>query len=226
LVKAREKEKLTWPFGKRIGQVRISSNEFAKLIENWVTNDNLSATSKHHEFSSIEDIESNLPLFAGNVEVKICRQVNFDPNEIRINLGPCTVIDSYSKSKETELLIERISSELKHYRIPVLGYLAIVPQFYWALIMFASIWLMPTPEQPFPQYIAGLSMRANAAVVLGLFGVSMAALILAFLPSVYYNPRETFWQRNRDTIIVGILMLLIGAAVGETTGFLSNAGEK
>jgi hypothetical protein len=214
LVSYKEKEK--WPFAKRVGHIRISSQDLVQLLGSCAENGAVSATSKRHTFSSLDDIKENLPLFFGEMELTIrTEDEDMYSSPVIVNLGGCATVGAYSQNQDLDLRIEKIAKELKHFRIPIFGYLSIVPLFFWVTMLGILFWLVPSPGEPMYVSIPWVSEKTNSYLLLSAIIISLVSIMVAIFPPVYYNPRRTFWQRNRDNIALAAISVLVGAALTE-----------
>ena len=207
-----EREK--WPFAKRVGHVRISSQGLVQLLTELGEDCHVSAKTKRHNFSSLDDIKENLSLFFGEIEIKLRNGAASSKIDtlvaIEVKLGACATVGVFSNSLETDVRLEGIANKLRPYRIPILGYLTIVPLFLWMAVALLAVWALPSADDPIPSYLPWVSERVNAGIVLAPIVLGVLAFAVAALPPVYYNPRQTFWQRNRDKIALAIIGVIIG----------------
>ncbi|MEP3785235.1 hypothetical protein [Ascidiaceihabitans sp.] len=215
------KEKEKWPFAKRIGQVRISSQELISLLERWAGDGTVTAASKRHQFSSLEDIKDNISIFSGKLEIRITAPTGF-AQSIDVSLEDCAKVGSHSNDPDIALQVEKIIRDLKVYRVPLLGYLTIIPGFLWAFAFTLLVWLIPGPEDIESFSLFGLSKQNTIPLWLGAICLSILGFIMSTIPQVFYNPRETFWQRVKDQIALVVITLIIGAGFTELVRWILN----
>ena len=198
-----------------------------ELLERWSVDGDISASSNKHTFSSLDDVKGNLALFAGELSVKMrFRAKDVGTYLITIELGNCATVRVSPIDELTEVKLEKMAKELSEYRTPILGYLPIVPMFCWALLFIFMIWTVPGSGQPMPSIFPWASEKTNLVLWFVTLGISILGFAASAFPQVYYNPRQTFWQRNKDKIALGVIMLLLGAFLTEVLRWLVEGMNK
>ena len=209
------KEPLKWPFAKPIGRIRLSGRELIDLFRKYSSSDvTISAETNSHHFDSIEDMEENLSLLQGDTKVAICFGASYGPRFI-VQFGYCTNIDSIYITEEGEgsqkALRQRLEADLRSLRTPVIWLFSLIPRFVWwggtlGLTLGSGLQLKDWPQNPF-----GLDLNL-ANFFFAMFAMS---LLLGFVKPVYFARTDTFWMRNKDKILIGVLMLTIGFLLSE-----------
>ncbi|WP_281973558.1 hypothetical protein [Ruegeria faecimaris] len=206
----KELEKPQWPIGKPLGHVRISGSELIHLLEKYESPETkISAETSRYRFDGVKDMKDNLPLLRGNTKIEISPEGIMQPSLVA-KLGYCTTIRlrnfGSEKNEDLELLRQKIEAELKSFRTPVLWPFTIVPRFVWIGAML-GFWINDffagTDAETQP-----VSLGANFETAL--YVAFLLLVILEFVSPVYHSRSDTFWQRNKDKIIVGVIMLFVG----------------
>ncbi|MBO6882515.1 MAG: hypothetical protein JJ869_02910 [Marivita sp.] len=208
-------EKPEWPLGKPIGHIRISGKSLIELLRKYESTDiKISAETKNHSFEGVDDMEENLPLLQGKTTVKLQSKGQW-ANQITIKFNYCTSIETRANTEtentEIKALRQKLEADLKSLRTPIIWIFTLIPRFVWWGIILGLILSNVAPiersNQPETHFEASFALIPWAMWIISLF-------INLFNP-VYYSRQDTFWQRNKDKFIVGVIMLLAGAALTE-----------
>lgn len=197
----------------RIPPVRIESRELLAIVREMSDSGSLdvSAETDQHKFESLEDIERNIELLRGSVEIFL--------GPVRINLtnGLSRGVSirwgvAESDLANAEALAERFVARISEYRIRLtrgstLNILSLGLSFLLTYYLFLPVvvsWL-PTASE--------LLLFGGLLFIYWIGGISFLGLIFKDKDVVYFSEREGFVSRNADKILTGFLMLIAGAAV-------------
>ncbi|MEQ9694504.1 hypothetical protein [Shimia sp. SDUM112013] len=220
------KEKPQWPFGKPLGHIRIAGAELIDMLEKYeMQGVSVQAETSKHDFDSVTDMKSNLPLLRGDTKVTLKPNGKWQYS-LSVNFSYCTTMQSlfYDSEHKDELAVLRqnIEAELKNHRTPFLWPFTIVPRFlWWGAVL--GLWV--------GELIVTRSTESELSWEAGKFDTFVysaffLSCILGFLPPVYHSRKDTFWQRNKDKVLVGALMLVIGVLVTKYSPLLFGIFEK
>lgn len=198
VVKTRIEYQTEWS----LPQFRVEADSFVEILAKCVQEgDEVTASNGLHDFDSIEDMRLNSELLAGNPQVTIgCTEIRLDGTIFK---GVSFL--SYKSNADisrTRTIAEKLSGLLTPHRTYVR-----TPFFRWPasiLLMFGLMFLFSKWDD-LPGWLYFLFA----------FSFFQGALWIQekLLPSdhVYYSPVETFWDRNKDKVYVGIIMFVVGA---------------
>jgi hypothetical protein len=196
-----------------IPKVRIEAKKLIEIIEKCVgEEEDVYAEVGKYRFNGIEDLKKNVELLAGNVIVRIGQtEIRLDNSMIRgVSHYPHFLI-SGSKQPGSLERSEAVAAKFNSYISEHRTYL----RSFWGKIILALC----------PLIAASILMKDSDfetwEVFIYLFAIwSTSTLILDKLVDtkpVYFRDRTNFWSRNKDKLILGTIMLVVGTIVGWVT---------
>lgn len=211
MVKAKERRKEKWD----IPNVRIEGKELVSIIKDLSTQGDLEviAETSLNVFEGIEDIETNIELFQGDVEINV--------GPIRIDLS-----SGYKRGiwirynfinpdrSVAEILAERFRNRIAPYKVYLSHGKIVSSSGFLISALFSYYLVLPVLVDLFSE-----SMSLTLFIVSVILYWFLASLALNYIfkdkGAVYYLARDSFWSRNRDRIILGLILLFLGAALGQ-----------
>lgn len=163
------------------------------------------ATNKDWEFKDLEDIINNPAQLAGTPTLHIGNDIRiyFWQHRARISVPFYGDMDLWRKECD---LAHRFEEFIKHYQKRVL----LFPEHFAFISVYISLM---AGLQIIDKVFGAAAALAAFAVLLALSAWFLAAVIAGKRPPVSYNPRETFWQKNKNAILTGIIVAIVTALV-------------
>jgi hypothetical protein len=212
-----KKKKLTDSW--EIPRVRIESRELLEIIKSLSSNSSVGVTAEtnNHKFESLEDIERNIELFQGEIEIKI------GPIGINLTDGFMRGVRILWRVPEADIsgaeaYAERFIARISKYKVYFSYNLIRSGTALLLACIFTYYGIMPYTKSIFPSSSDILVFSISILTYwVGLF--SLIGLIIKKRPSVYYLARDSFWSRNKDKIFLGTIMLILGIVATKITDF-------
>ncbi|WP_281990812.1 hypothetical protein [Sulfitobacter geojensis] len=210
-------QKKDWPEGKEFGHIRMSSAELVEQLKEVVTGDmEVTASSDDHQFESLADMEGNLSLLVGQIRVCILDKGSKEDQSytVFLNFDPCFKVKTFGDiSPSGSPFVQKLVGNFTAFRTPLIGRLTHISIFGWlVLTIMVPIVLFQIVENFAPSIGGEIRFILLVSSFCLLFALSVTAIILNQIRPIYYSGKETFWQRNRDKILVGLIMLFVGSS--------------
>ena len=204
-----------------IPRVRIESRELLNILEslNATSEDHVTAETSGHKFESLEDIKKNIELLKGDIEIEIGPiQINLTDGfmrGVRVRWG-ARIEESNSAEAYAERFIERISA----YKVLFSDNIKKSVVALFGALSFSYYFMMPQLTNNLPNLPAQALLAVATLVYWSLF-YSLIGYFFKNGSPVYFAARDSFWSRNSDKIIVGIIMLLSGILISRVLDYFS-----
>ena len=199
----------------KLEKVYISVDELVQQLRKY---QEVSAISNGYQFETIKDIENNKALFSGNPTINIGKlQIWFFDSSIHLDIMSRDMSDqAQANASDIEKFLINYTGRFRKKTNAVMIWL-----FLWSVIFMSIVGKfysdnLTSEHQNQPIY--WLMLLNFAAVLIPVGYAVIQTLYRKFMiedNQVYYNPRKNFWQRNQDKLLVGLIMLVIGAFVGK-----------
>jgi len=187
-----------------IGTVRIPASDLiARLEKIRDTSLEIKASNNGLTFHDLKDIQDHPELFCGEPTLNI--------GEISIHFGvfgtSLNIWNTKDVDKNTLDLAHNLAEFLKNYRSRLFEFFA--DKFWVFLFLMAIFYWLPK-----------LLVNNPYQVILTLGISTLLILYMAFCVYYFYQKpvshvvRETFWQKNRRAILVGVLIATISGLLG------------
>jgi len=209
MVKKKEEVMRSW----EIPEVNIEGKELLEIIklvtQGRVTK--LSAKTDDHEFESLLDIEENIELFQGDIEIDL----GFMTIEVGGRFKRKIYVDWKATEEErqrAEELSERFLRRISAHRVFASYGLKKNAAALLGSFLFSYFIIGPYFLSFFPDYSEIRVIAISTLLYWSIFSMLIGKLFKK-TPVVYFVPRQSFWSRNREKIYVGAILCIIAAAL-------------
>ncbi|TVQ00674.1 MAG: hypothetical protein EA338_04955 [Roseinatronobacter sp.] len=204
-----------------IPRVRIESRELLEIIKSLSesTGIDVVAETKSHKFKGITDIEENIELFKGDVEIKIgAIRINLTEGFMRGVSARWGTLESETECAQT--IAERFITKISAYKVYFSynlkrGITGLISAF-----AFSYYLMLPPMKVALPTF-ADHTLLIGSTLVYWSVAHSLLGYIFKKNGPVYFSARDSFWSRNSDKILVGFLILIAGIAIATFIEFIS-----
>ena len=204
-------------YSKEITDIRISTEELIELLEKYCKSYSVTASAEndHYEFESIDDMRAHQSLLAGAPTIKVgVTYIHFRSH------GSSVGYYCHDPSDESEFQSEAIATELTSYKSIIRAFVRYLKiGGYFCLIMFA-IYTVATVIKPEVEDWFGQGFGFLLALVVLPLVLVTDWLSRRLSEPVFHNTRESFWRRNQDKVLVGLLMLIFGILATKITDWI------
>lgn len=189
----------------------IESSAFLEILEACIPSDMDFSLTTGSAFSENRFVLENIGDVQRNLD-KVISPMSLSIGSIILNVDKSETTIEFEESDEAVAL--SIVNRLDQYR-------SIWRSFVHGQVMMFITIIIGTGTGNFVYSEFSISSFLSSMALAFAVAVMMQLLLRMYIHPyvVLFRPRETFWQRNRDTILVGLLMLALGSV---TTLITSN----
>lgn len=198
----------------KIGAVRLTAEELvAEMKRVFSDPSEVFAVSQDHEFNGIDDIESELETFSGNPSI------NYKGLIVQFSNESVTFSSGYKdRNEEINEYFRKFSRLLEKHNSKfdtIYKYINFYEYISWILWSFLILFIFYNFREIFTIENSDIKyMSIFTIICMIVFSHSIVKFFINKRISVTHNTKVTFFQKNKDNLIVGIIIAIVAASFG------------